>query len=146
MEPIVDHIEITVKDMKRAMPFYDRFLELLGYDLSLRSEAVLEAHEKHVVSYEHPKLSFAITSPLGVFKDDAVNRRKPGAMHHMAFRVDTREEVDDLHDELKAIGAEIVSPPQEHPEYVPKGYYAVYFKDPDGVKYEVVTYPGAADR
>ena len=38
------------------------------------------------------------------------------------------------------IGATIVSAPREYPEYVPKGYYAVFFKDPDGLKYEVVTY------
>jgi hypothetical protein len=35
-----------------------------------------------------------------------------------------------------------VRPPQEYPEYTPPGYYAFYFKDLDGIKYEIVFYPG----
>lgn len=138
MEPTIDHIEITVRDMAVAAPFYDRMLPLLGYDLAKRSEAVLEAHEKHVVSYEHPRLHFAITSPLGAFREEPINRRKPGALHHLAFRVGTRAEVDRLHLALREIGASITDPPREYPEYVPPGYYAVFFKDPEGIKYEIV--------
>jgi len=108
MEPIIDHIEITVRDMATAVPFYDRLLPLLGFDLRHRSEAVIEQHEKRVVSYEHPRLGFAITSPLGAFARETINRRKPGALHHLAFRASSRAEVNRLHLELQAIGAEIV--------------------------------------
>ena len=138
MEPIIDHIEITVRDMDLAVAFYDRLLPLLGYDLALRSEVHLERHEKRVVSYEHPRLGFAITSPLGAFADETMNRRKPGALHHLAFRVSSRADVDRLHRELVAIGATIVSPPREFPEFTPAGYYAVFFTDPDGIRYEIV--------
>jgi catechol 2,3-dioxygenase-like lactoylglutathione lyase family enzyme len=138
MEPTIDHIEITVKDLVTAVAFYDRLLPLLGYDLRKRSEALIEKHEKRVVSYEHPRLGFAITSPLKAFAGEMVNRRKPGALHHLAFRVTSRAEVDRLHLELKAIGATIVSPPREYPEYTPAGYYAVFFKDSEGIKYEIV--------
>jgi len=138
MEPMIDHIEITVRDMATAVPFYDRLLPLLGFDLGSRRDGFIERHEKHVVSYEHPRLGFAITSPRMAFADETINRRKPGALHHLAFRVPSRAEVDTLHLELKAIGAAIVSPPREYPEYTPAGYYAVYFKDPDGIKYEIV--------
>ena len=37
------------------------------------------------------------------------------------------------------MGATIVSPPREYPEYTPAGYYAFYFKDPEGIKYEIVS-------
>ena len=144
MEPFIDHIEITVRDLSAAARFYDRLLPLLGYDLRNRSEATIEEDEKRVVSYEHPRLGFAITSPLGVFANEAMNRRKPGALHHLAFRVMTRAEVDRLHGELRSIGATIVSPPREYPEYRPAGYYAVFFKDPEGIKYEIVTFNAAA--
>jgi catechol 2,3-dioxygenase-like lactoylglutathione lyase family enzyme len=50
--------------------------------------------------------------------------------------------VDRLHGELSRLGADIVSPPRFYPEYTPPGYYAVFFKDPDGIKYEIVTYDG----
>jgi predicted lactoylglutathione lyase len=54
--------------------------------------------------------------------------------------VKSREEVDELHREVEAIGGVIVSPPREYPEYTPSGYYALFFKDLEGIKYEIVTH------
>jgi catechol 2,3-dioxygenase-like lactoylglutathione lyase family enzyme len=139
MEPLIDHIEVTVRDMDTAVPFYDRLLPLLGFDLKSRSDVIIEGHEKRVVSYEHPRMGFAITSPLRAFGGEAINRRKPGSLHHLAFKASSRAEVDKLHLELKRIGATILNPPREYPEYTPAGYYAVFFKDPEGIKYEIVS-------
>jgi catechol 2,3-dioxygenase-like lactoylglutathione lyase family enzyme len=138
MEPIIDHIQITVRDMSVAAPFYDKLLPLLGFDVQRRVSAVIEKHEFHVVEYTHPRLTFAITSPRSAFAGETIHRRKPGALHHLAFRASSRAEVDALHSELKRIGATIVSPPREYPEYTPPGYYAVFFKDLEGIKYEIV--------
>jgi catechol 2,3-dioxygenase-like lactoylglutathione lyase family enzyme len=138
VEPLIDHIEITVRDIDAAVRFYDRLLPLLGFDVSRRTTARFEEHDKFVVSYEDPRLGFAITSPRRAFATDAVHRRRPGALRHLAFRAASRSEVDRLHLDLKAIGATIVSPPREYPEYTPPGYYALFFKDPDGIKYEIV--------
>jgi catechol 2,3-dioxygenase-like lactoylglutathione lyase family enzyme len=138
MQPTIDHIEITVKDMSIAVPFYDKLLPLLGFDIQSRVSAVIEEHDKQVVQYEHPRLGFAITSPRRAFVGESMNRRKPGALHHLAFRAPSRADVDRLHSELKGIGATIVSPPREYPEYTPPGYYALYFKDLEGIKYEIV--------
>jgi catechol 2,3-dioxygenase-like lactoylglutathione lyase family enzyme len=138
MEPIIDHIEITVRDMSIAVPFYDKLLPLLGFDVQNKVSAVIDEHEKNVVQYEHPRLGFAITSPRTAFAGDTINRRKPGALHHLAFKATSRAEVDRLHSELKAIGATIVSPPREYPEYTPRGYDALFFKDLEGIKYEIV--------
>jgi catechol 2,3-dioxygenase-like lactoylglutathione lyase family enzyme len=140
MEPTIDHIEITVKDMNVAVPFYDKLLPLLGFDVQSRASVVIEEHEKQIVQYEHPRLGFAITSPRKVFAGDTMNRRKPGSLHHLAFKATSRDEVDRLYSELKGIGATIVSPPREYPEYTPPGYYAVFFKDLEGIKYEIVCY------
>ena len=140
MTPMIDHIEVTVRDMATAVPFYDRLLPLLGYDLRHKGDVHIDQHDKHVVWYEHPHLGIAITSPRQAFAGETVHRRRPGALHHLAFRVPSRAEVDRLHLELKAIGAAIVSPPREYPEFTPAGYYAVFFKDPDGIKYEIVTH------
>ena len=135
MLPVIDHIEITVRDMNVAVAFYDKLLPLLGFDIQRKSTAVIEEHDKHVVSYEHPQLGFAITSPRRRFENDRVHRRKPGSLHHLAFKAASREEVDGLYTALQTI----VAAPREYPEYTPEGYYAVYFKDPDGIKYEVVS-------
>ena|SRR5437868_1255342 len=85
MEPIIDHIQITVKDMTTAVPFYDKLLPLLGFDIRNRVTAAIEEHEFRVVEYTHPRLIFAITSPRSAFAGDRINRRKPGALHHLAF-------------------------------------------------------------
>jgi len=140
MEPVVDHIQVTVKDMAEALPFYDQLMPKLGF--TRRSEATIEAHALHVVEYSHPKLCFAISSPRAAVAGDDVHRRRPGSVHHIAFRAASRAEVDALHEALVAMGANVVSAPREYPEYVPPGYYAVFFKDPGGIKLEVVHAPG----
>ena len=137
MEPIIDHIQITVKDMSIAVPFYDEFLPLLGFDIQNKVSAVIEEHDFYVVEYTHPLLAFAVTSPRKAFIDDTINRRKPGALHHLAFKVESRAEIDRLYFELKEIGATIVRKPKLYPEYGPD-YYALFFKDLEGIKYEIV--------
>jgi len=137
MKPIIDHIQITVKDMSTAVPFYNLFLPLLGFDVQTKVSAVIEEHDFHVVEYSHPLLAFAITSPREAFRHDTIHRRKPGALHHLAFKAASRAEVDNLHLELEKIGAKIVEKPRLYPEYGP-GYYALFFKDLEGIKYEVV--------
>lgn len=141
MEPIIDHIQITVRDMSLAVPFYEKLLPLLGFENAKRGTAVIEEREFHVVEWKHSRLCFAITSPRKPFALDTVNRRKPGSLHHLAFKAASRAEVDEIYLELKAIGASIVAAPKDYPEYAPVGYYALFFKDPDGIKYEIVTYP-----
>ena len=145
MEPIISHIQITVKDMNVAVPFYDKLLPLLGFDPKTRTTAVIDEHDFHVVNYEHRQLSFAITSPRKAFAGDTIHRRKPGALHHLAFKAESRAEVDRLYEQVKEIGATIVSPPREYPEYTPSGYYAVFFKDLEGIKYEIVTHDAIED-
>ena len=82
MDPVIDHLQITVRDMATAVPFYDRLMPLLGFNPLKRGSAVIPEHEFHVVEYTHPKLAFAITSPRSSLQDEKVHRRRPGALHH----------------------------------------------------------------
>ena len=137
MTPVIDHIQITVKDLNMAEPFYDKFLPLLGFDISNKISAIIEDHDFQVIEYTHPLLAFAITSPRKIFAGDMIHRRKPGSLHHIAFKVESKDEVDRLYRELQKIGATIVNKPKFYPEYGP-GYYAIFFKDLEGIKYEFV--------
>src|SRR4029453_11383762 len=92
MEHVVDHIEITVKDMSVAVPFYDKLLPFLGFVVQERVAAGKEEHDKHVVQSSHRRLGFAITSPRSGFASETINRRKPGALHHLAFKAPSRAE------------------------------------------------------
>jgi catechol 2,3-dioxygenase-like lactoylglutathione lyase family enzyme len=137
MKPVIDHIQITVKDMSVALHFYDKLMPLLGFDLEKRTNAIVQSHEFHVVEYIHPQLAFGINSPRKPFAQETVHRRKPGALHHLAFKTESKAEVDRLAAELARIGANIVDGPRLFPQHG-SDYYAVFFKDPDGIKYEIV--------
>jgi len=137
LKPIIDHIQITVRDLKVAEPFYDLFLPVLGFDIIRKSKGRVAKHEFDVVEYFHPLLTFGINSPRESFKDDIIHRRKPGAIHHIAFKAESCEEVDRIYLQLKEIGAVIIEEPKFFPQHGEK-YYATFFKDPEGIKYEIV--------
>lgn len=137
MKPIIDHIQITVKNLEVAEPFYDKLMPVLGFDLSRKSKGSVASHEFDVVEYFHPLLIFAINSPRAAFKENNIHRRKPGALHHLAFKAASRAEVDQLYLKIKETGANIIDPPKFYPQHG-ESYYALYFKDLEGIKFEIV--------
>ena len=60
MQPIIDHIQITVKNLESAEPFYDALMPILGFDLAKKSKGRVDAHDFDVIEYAHPLLIFAI--------------------------------------------------------------------------------------
>jgi catechol 2,3-dioxygenase-like lactoylglutathione lyase family enzyme len=64
----------------------------------------------------------------------------PG-FHHFAFNVEARDQVDAFYELLLKAKAEILDAPDEY-DYE-QGYYAVFFRDPNGFKLEVVHVPQA---
>lgn len=137
MKPIIDHIQITVKNFEVAEPFYDKLMPILGFDINRKSKGTVKAHEFDVIEYFHPLITFAINSPREVFKEETIHRRKPGSMHHLAFKAESCDEVDRLYSLIKNIGANIVKAPQYYPQHG-ENYYALFFKDLEGIKYEIV--------
>jgi catechol 2,3-dioxygenase-like lactoylglutathione lyase family enzyme len=137
MKPVIDHIQITVKDLNVAETFYDKLMPILGFDLCRKSKGRVGAHEFDVIEYHHPLLIFGINSPRDIFKEDVIHRRKPGALHHLAFKASSQEEVDQLYLKIKDIGAKIIDPPKFYPQHGEK-YYALFFKDLEGIKLEIV--------
>ncbi|RRD63598.1 VOC family protein [Fretibacterium sp. OH1220_COT-178] len=139
MEPRIDHIHVTVEDIERAERFYDRLLPLLGFDLGLKEHDCVPEHEYRIVEYHNRNFSFGIVNRRPQFAGETVSRRKAGALHHLAFRVETEAEVDDLYREISAIPATIIHRPRHYKEYC-EDYYAFFFKDSEGIEYEVVAF------
>lgn len=137
MKPIIDHIQITVKDIKIAEVFYDKLMPILGFDLNKKSKGTDPAHEFDAIEYIHSSFSFGINSPREIFKEDVIHRRKPGSLHHLAFRAESKEQIDELYLKIKETGATIVDPPKFYPQHGER-YYALFFKDLEGIKYEIV--------
>lgn len=139
MMPIIDHIHITVADIERAEKFYDRLLPFLGFDLSLKEHDNVPEHEYTIVEYHNSNFSFGIVNQRKQYTNEAVSRRKAGALHHLAFRVESKDEVDNLFSKVTALPAIIVHAPRYYPEYC-KDYYAFFFKDTGGIEYEIVNF------
>lgn len=136
--PVLDHLHITVGDLSRAEAFYDRLLPLFGYDLGLKERTEDPEHEFISVEYHHRRLCLGFISPRSGLAADRPHRRRPGSVHHLALMANSPTEVDRLFAAVSSLaGARIVSEPRQYPEYAP-GYYAFFFKDPEGTKWEVV--------
>lgn len=135
MQPILDHIHITAQDLSRAERFYDALLPLIGFDLKHKERTNVPEHAYALVEYHHAGLSLGLVSPREEYLDAPVSRRRPGAVHHIAFRAETRAQVDALYAAVCRLGAHIVHPPKEYPEYC-SDYYAFFFKDTEGVELE----------
>jgi predicted lactoylglutathione lyase len=125
--------------LKEAEKFYDKLLPYLGFDLNLKEYTGIPEHEYESIEYHHKNISIGLISPRKQFSNEQIHRRKPGALHHLAFLTRSKDEVDYLYDKIKSIGARLVSSPRLYPEYCPD-YYAFFFKDPEGIKYEIVYY------
>lgn len=133
MRGTIHHVDLTVSDPQASFPLYDAVLTALGY--------VLEASHERGFDWNHathPPLSIGIVRATTPTPHD---RNAPG-LHHIAWAVESRAAVDEMHQLLVHIGARILDPPAEYDRYNKgRGYYAVFFADPDGLKLEIAYTP-----
>jgi catechol 2,3-dioxygenase-like lactoylglutathione lyase family enzyme len=119
----LDHIDLRVSDLVQARKFYDGWLPALGL-----SEIVDGKDQR---GYTMP----------GGRKDtpfvwlDALRGHRGGA-NRIAFWADSEEEVNRLGKIVVEAGARAVEGPAYCHDYTP-GYYAVFFEDADGNKWEI---------
>ncbi len=62
---------------------------------------------------------------------------KRAGIHHLAFSVKNRSEVDGWYERLCKRRIRIVYPPKEWPRYG-RDYYSFFFLDPDGMELEIL--------
>lgn len=121
-----DHVDLRVRSFDAARPFYDAFLPALGF-------TQIKVHDLEISYYmpvtpERPKPPF-----VGLNRDEPDHR---GGANRIAFWADSEAEVDRIAGIVRAAGARVVEGPEYCFEYTP-GYYAVFFEDVDGNKWEV---------
>lgn len=139
MKPQIDHISISVRDLQRAEAFYDQFLPLVGFDVTCKTYDELPAKEYKVVEYYSPNLTFVLVAPRGKFADKVLDRRMPGMVHHLAFRLEDQAEVSAAHAQCRALGFDIVDSPQLFSQYA-ADYFAFFLNDSEVMRLEVVNY------
>ncbi|MBI2741865.1 MAG: VOC family protein [Rhodospirillales bacterium] len=120
----IDHISIRVKDYEKSKVFYGRLFEFLGFE----------------ISDEYPGTIGWTTGKTRYWIAPAEGRKKYSigdvGLHHYAFELRNRKDVDALQAWLEQEGVKIVDPADEYYE----DYYAVFFLDPDGIKLEGMKY------
>lgn len=143
----LSHIDLSVSDPDRAIPFYDAFFRALGY-----RRWTIDMPE---FTGERPRrAAWWVRGPAGELfgvevrpaapesRDRPHDRYAPG-LHHMAFHAESPAAVDEVHERVRAAGGRVLDAPADYSGQsgYTEGYYAVFFADPDGVKLEVVFEP-----
>ena len=134
----ISHIALTVSDLNRSAEFYDRIFKFMGYMPVLVPESTQQAMKTQLKAWVGPGYSISIRPSKGEFAHRPHDRSAPG-FNHLAFTAEDRADVDKMLGLLNEIGARVLDPPAEYP-YAP-GYYAIYFTDPDGLKFEFAYSP-----
>jgi predicted enzyme related to lactoylglutathione lyase len=117
------HIDLRVNSWESVKHFYENLLPLLGFTETHHSEI----WKGFAAKGELPSVPyFAITED----KQHVPNENLIG------FWANDRAEVDSIAQQVKELGGTIISGPQLFP--ISPTYYAVYFEDPCGNKYEIV--------
>jgi catechol 2,3-dioxygenase-like lactoylglutathione lyase family enzyme len=122
-----DHIYLAVSDMVRAEKFYDTVLSLL--DFRKGDKAIAGDPHRH---YFNRVMQISIRPARSKAAHDPY---APG-LHHLCLQIADRDAVDRAHALLTSAGIK-VSEPALYPEYA-EDYYAIFFEDPDGLRFEIV--------
>jgi catechol 2,3-dioxygenase-like lactoylglutathione lyase family enzyme len=130
-------LDLTVTDPEISRPLYELFLTHMGYREVDRKPNGGTEWDNDADGF----MSVGIARAKGPNATRGHDRYSAG-LHHAAWAAPSREDVDKLYSKLKLMGAKILDPPADYPEYNKgRGYYAVFFADPDGLKLEYVWTP-----
>ena len=123
MRRLFDHIDLRVRSLAEAKPFYAAFLPAIGFPDFCETPIGIAYDARR----EHPKPEF-----IGLIEDPI---HVPNATR-LAFWVDTKEDVERIAEVIRSAGARSVEGPMFCPEYSAT-YYGVFFEDPCGNRLEV---------
>jgi catechol 2,3-dioxygenase-like lactoylglutathione lyase family enzyme len=127
----IAHIQLTVLDMERSIPFYEKLLHSLEMVTLIKSPQYFYCIGG--------RTGVAIAPAAEAFREQAYHQLRAG-LHHFCFRARSREDVDAIHQTALALAAKIIRAPADG-HWAP-GYYSVLFEDPDGIRIEANFVPG----
>lgn len=123
------HLGVNVPDLLKGKGSYDQVMPLLGYEpfFSADDELSYKPTEGKIGTYIffYPSL------------DEGDYSRHRTGLQHLAFMVNTRQAVHEVHRAVVALGSDVLHAPREFPPYH-AGYYAAFWLDPFGHMLEVV--------
>ncbi len=134
----VHHLEFSVLDYENSLKFYDAMFGWLGYksfwtlDIGYRSTYYMA---RFPFFHSYIGIQPARTGDKLNYEEHATG------IHHIALWAGSRKEVDSFYREFLLKRSIMVTDiPTEYPLYAP-GYYAVFFIDPTGIRWELAYTP-----
>ncbi len=128
------HLSINVGELTLAKAHFDAVLPMMGFEEFFTTEAEFSYRpadgKPGTYLFFYPAL------------DDREHVPVAAGLGHLAFIVPTRTAVQAVHDLVSGLGCEVVHAPQEFPQYHP-GYYATFWRGPDGLVLEAVCHQDA---
>jgi len=128
----IHHVDLAVGDLQRSLDFYLAVLGPFGLHEEARYPSYRGTEEVVYLGWGDQQLGLRPA-------DRGKYRYYEVGIEHLAFYVDTREEVDAAYRICLDIGAEIHYPPEEDRDI--EGYYEMFVFDPDGMRVEVACAP-----
>lgn len=129
----IDHIDLRVRSLETSTPFYDALMGSLGMHRISDDPSQTEPY----VAGDWLGYAYADETPIstpffGIIEapDDRADASR------IAFAAASRVEVDRIASAVRAAGAMAIEGPELCTEYDPT-YYAVFFEDTDGNRFEV---------
>jgi catechol 2,3-dioxygenase-like lactoylglutathione lyase family enzyme len=129
----LNHLRLSVRDPAASERFYDALLSELGWVQIPRDDEGRAWERRDATAGAQWLILTAVVAEHRNAPPQAVGA--PG-FHHLALNAADREQVHRVHQVLLALDAEILDAPSEYDD--DPDCYAVFFRDPDGLKLEVV--------
>jgi catechol 2,3-dioxygenase-like lactoylglutathione lyase family enzyme len=122
---MIDHVSVAVRDLKRALDFYEAVLATLGYAKLETRPATIAFGKKYPEFWiNHRPAMTPLPSDCGA---------------HVALRAKSRDSVDAFYAAALSHGGSCDGAPALRPQHG-EGYYAAFIRDPDGNRIEAVTF------
>ena len=132
---ILDHLGITVDDVPRASAQLHPVFEALGYT---------RAHNAPDHAYWRQAGQPELLLYPARERDSGPHVHGRVGWQHLAFAVDSRDEVDRLHAVALDAGWTAVREPKEYPRFT-EHYYASFVEDDNGIRIEFMHNPSGWD-
>ena len=115
----IDHIDLRVPRLSEATRFYETFLPAVGFRRCVAVEGWLqfEGEDEGVTEF------FGVTESVQFTPNE----------NRIAFWAESNAEVDALARVVEKVGARNIEGPMDYEA----GYYAVFFEDPFGNRFEI---------
>jgi catechol 2,3-dioxygenase-like lactoylglutathione lyase family enzyme len=132
------HVDLVCRDVEQSVAFYRAVLRL-------DEPALFPGEQGEQIHYL--RFPAAGSGSLGLRQaatEQEFELYAPG-LHHIAFAVESVDDVEAAHAAAVTAGAEVLHAPRLWPQYA-ADYYATFFLDPDGFRLEVATARDARQR